>query len=216
MFKPRIRPAYERGGILLAQEVKMLKTSGLYQAPSSVAASTLVTIQAQSQADTSKVATATVTLTPSAPSPDMVGPVNPASGGGQSQLFRFEANARSGNLEWVQFLVHSQLSALNACLVYYVPDGNLILLSKDDPSPYQNDWTEAPVALGTPGKTIQNSQCSIDVANSSASGSASSVAVQLSITFKPAFSGTKFIFMNAADAAGYEPYWPYLGYWNVP
>ena len=92
----------------------------------------------------------------------------------------------------------------------------MILLSKDDPSPYQNDWTEAPVALATPNKTIQNSQCSIDVANSSASGSPAAVVIQLSITFKPAFAGTKGIYMSASDTGGNQPYWPYLGYWTVP
>ena len=199
----------------LTPAVGTIGAAGLYTAPGTIAVAQSVTVQAASVADPSKVASATVTLSPTATQTDMVGPVNPDNGNGGAQIFRFEARARSGVLDWAQFLMNATLNPTNACLVYFDPPSNQVFLSGDDSLPQSNTWVGSTV-LGPGGTTISNSQCSVNGANSSSETTAASATVNLSITFLPGWSGYKAIYMSASDSAGNIAQWPYLGYWIVP
>lgn len=189
--------------------------SGLYQAPATVTTAQSVTIQAASVADPSKIALATVTLSPTSTQTEMVGPVNPDNGRGSAQIFRLEAHALSGTLDWAQFILNETLSPTNACLVYFDPSSNQIFLSGDDSQASANTWVGSTV-LGSSGTTISNSQCSVDGANSSSTVTATSAAVNLSVTFPSGWAGNKAIYMSAGDSGGNVAQWPYLGYWIVP
>ncbi len=199
----------------LSPALGTINATGLYVAPATLSSPQTLLVSATSQADPTKVATATVTVSPGTTDEAMVGPVSPDSGSGRTQLFRFDARARSGELVWVQMLLNQTLSPTFACLVYYDPPSDLIFLSSDDSQPSYNTWVGSAV-LGTPGASLSNSQCTIDVANSSVEKSGASVSIRLSITFADTWSGTKYIYMAAEDSGGERDEWRYLGYWVVP
>ena len=72
-----------------------------------------------------------------------------------------------------------------------------------------------PMTLGTTG-TLQNSQCSINVGSSSASGSGNTLTLNLPITFGSSFAGTQTIWMIAYDNAGLSSGWQSMGTWSLP
>ena len=202
--------------VLQGAQYGSITSSGLYTAPATVPQAITVGVQARSVADTTKFAEVSFTVSPDPSSQQMVGPVNPNNGSGSSQLFSFNATPASGSLQWVQTMFSSSLSPTNACLVWFDPSSNVILLSADNSTSSNNTWVQPPALLGTPG-TLSNSQCSIDVANSSVQTNGAGVSVNLSITFNSAWSGTlQYIFMAARDSGGNEVDWPIVGTWNVP
>jgi hypothetical protein len=209
----------------LSPQLGTISGTGLYTAPASVSTSQAVSVRATSQADPTKTASATATVNPDTTSITMLGPVSPNSGSGNPQLFRFDAQPRTGSLVWVQVLLNSTLSPANACLVYYAPDTDEIFLSRDDSQPFYNTWTDPatlyvgdgpPTQPVAPPLSLSNSQCMIDVTKSWVAKPASGVQINLSIQFATGWSGTKSIYMAAEDSGGDRVEWPYMGYWTVP
>jgi hypothetical protein len=81
-----------------------------------------------------------------------------------------------------------------------------------------NDTASAwlgPMPLGTAG-TLQNSQCALDLANSSASGSAQSLLVNLKFSFNPSWHGQRAIFMQTQDNGGLATGWQQRGFYTIP
>ncbi len=72
-----------------------------------------------------------------------------------------------------------------------------------------------PMTPGAAG-TLQNSQCSVDVGNSSASGSGNSLTLNLAMTFTSSFAGTQSTWMKADDNGGQTSGWQIPGSWLVP
>jgi len=71
-----------------------------------------------------------------------------------------------------------------------------------------------PLTLGT-AAGIQNSQCIVNGLGSSSSGTGNNLTVNLALTFKAAFAGTKTVWMLASDGtvdSGWQP----RGAWTVP
>jgi hypothetical protein len=64
--------------------------------------------------------------------------------------------------------------------------------------------------------TLQNSQCSLNVAATSASMNGNTLTLNLAMTFKPAFAGAKNIYMYGVDVSGPNSGWQQLGTWTVP
>lgn len=186
---------------------------GLYTAPPSVPSPRSILVKATLVADPTKSATAVVTLQPAVGQGGMTGTVNPSDGAGSSSVFTFEANALGGSVREVVFLMHETLaSGANACWVQFNPNINTLFLSKDSGNWDWEDWD----IIGTSGRKLNNSQCEVDLGNSSSTIYANRVEVRLSIRFKPGFSGTKHIYMTASDTAGNIDVWRYKGYWIVP
>jgi hypothetical protein len=69
--------------------------------------------------------------------------------------------------------------------------------------------------LGGSG-TLQNGQCSIAISGVTKMISGNTLTLNLPVTFAPAFSGTKSIFMYAANAGAMNSGWQTLGAWTVP
>jgi hypothetical protein len=85
-----------------------------------------------------------------------------------------------------------------------------ILLIQDSGSGYVGS-----ASLGTPG-TLQNSQCILDTEASTTSKSGNNLTVNLAISFKAGFTGTKNIYMSARDKASQNSGWQNRGGWNIP
>jgi len=92
--------------------------------------------------------------------------------------------------------------------VYYDKVSNAVYLLNDPGAA----WLSA--TLGATG-TLQNSSCSINLATSSMSVSGNTLNVTLAITFTPAFTGPKNIYMYGANAT-LNSGWQTRGTWTVP
>jgi hypothetical protein len=71
-----------------------------------------------------------------------------------------------------------------------------------------------PMTLGT-ANSLQNSQCTINGANSWPSGFGQQLQLELSVSFKPAFAGAKNIYMQTQDLSGQATGWQIRGTWTA-
>jgi hypothetical protein len=80
----------------------------------------------------------------------------------------------------------------------------------------QNNAANAWVS-GTLGSnaTISNSQCSLNLTGSSASGTGYTETLKLMLTFTSTYTGSKTIYAFAADKTGTSTGWLTLGSWKV-
>jgi hypothetical protein len=133
---------------------------------------------------------------------------SPSSGSGLQQTFTFTATdsgGSTGNLTGLNALFNSTLDGSHACWMFY--DGRSQLwLASDDASA----WT----ATGGNNPTVQNSQCGVTIASDSSYGG--SLVVSITVTFTNSFSGTKNIYMHAANGQGGDTGYPIEGTWTVP
>jgi hypothetical protein len=140
------------------------------------------------------------------------GPVTPNLGSGSSQTFTLEysdtAGAASLEQVWAYFNATLANPASNACVFYYNAPTNQINLLSDNALV----WT--PAVLGS-AATLQNSQCSLNVASAKVSLSGNVVTLTIPVAFKPAFAGTKNIYLHALDGSGINSGWQQLGTWIV-
>jgi hypothetical protein len=111
-------------------------------------------------------------------------------------------------LAYVYFNPTLASSASNSCFLYYNIAANQINLLNDAGAA----WTAATPGAAT---TLQNSQCSLNVATSSVTLNGNTLTLNLAMTFKPAYAGAKNIYMYTADAAANSG-WQQLGAWTVP
>ena len=142
----------------------------------------------------------------------VMGPVSvtPGSGSGTSQTFSFVYADPSGYaaLSMARVIVNTSTSPASACYFLYYPGSNLIYLANDASSGWAG-WA----TLGQTG-TLQNSQCTINAATSSSSGSGNNLTLNVALTFSvTAFSGTKNIYMDTYD--GVYSGWQQKGTWSI-
>ena len=139
--------------------------------------------------------------------------VTPNSGSGASQTFALQysdtAGATSLQSVWAYFNATLANPASNSCLLYYNVAANQINLLKDSATA----WLAATPGAAT---TLQNSQCSLNVAATSVALSGNTLTLNLAMTFAPAYAGAKNIYMYAADTSGSNSGWQPLGSWTVP
>jgi hypothetical protein len=135
----------------------------------------------------------------------------PNSGSGASQTFALAYSSTLGatNLTttWVWFNDTLAGSAASSCLAYYDRPAHTLFLLNDAGTAWMSS------GMGS-GSTLQNSQCSLAPASSSANPSGNTLTVNLAVTFKAAFNGAKNIFMygtNGILASG----WQDRGDWTV-
>jgi hypothetical protein len=138
--------------------------------------------------------------------------VTPSSGSGATQTFALQYSHSYGAAELhtvhVQFRESFAVSATNSCLVFYDHFANSLLLASDGLS----DWQSA--SLGT-AVTLQNSQCANAVGSSSVTLAGNTLTLNLAMRFKPAFAGSKNIYMYAFAGRAISG-WHDRGDWTVP
>jgi len=138
--------------------------------------------------------------------------VTPAAGSGSSQTFSLVFSDGNGatDLGVVQVIVNNTLNSLNSCWVQYYRTLNQLRLLSDNISSFFG-----PLTPGGAG-TAQNSQCILNAAGSSVSISGTTLTLNLSITFRPGFSGVKGVFLNATDLGNLTSGFQQRGSWTVP
>jgi hypothetical protein len=138
--------------------------------------------------------------------------VSPGSGSGSSQTFTLvysdTAGAASLQQAWAYFDATLANPASNACMFYYNAPTNQLILLNDNTTV----WMAA--TLGS-GATLQNSQCSLNVATATVTPSGNTLTLQVTVTFKPAFAGAKNVYMHAVDVSGANGGWQQRGTWTV-
>ena len=146
------------------------------------------------------------------------------TGSGSSQNFALNftgAHTADGNnyVTGLNVLIAPSLDGRNACWIYFdnwadsaSPPQQLWLASDDGTS-----WTSAgpvasPSTAGGSG-SASNSQCTI---GPGASINESNPGLNIPITFKPGFAGTKTVYVDAVNGAGFDTGYQPLGGWTVP
>ena len=140
-----------------------------------------------------------------------MGPVSvtPNSGSGTSQAFSFVYADPKGYtaLSSVRVLINSALSGTSACYFVYYVSSNQLYLENDASS----QWAGS-VTIGQ-GGTVQNSQCIVNGATSSASGSGSNLTLSVALTFQSGFAGAMNVYLDAYD--GVDAGWQQKGTWTL-
>ena len=138
--------------------------------------------------------------------------VTPGSGSGASQTFALKYSDTTGAASlqqvWVYFNATLANPASNACLLYYSAVTNQMNLLGDNGS----SWQAA--TLGS-SATLQNSQCSVNVATATVASSGNMFTWNVPMSFKPAYAGAKNTYLLAVDGSGTSG-WQQLGAWAVP
>jgi hypothetical protein len=140
--------------------------------------------------------------------PSVVG-ATPNSGTGPIQTFtlQYSDGAGAADLNTVDLLFNTSASSANACSITYDRPGNKISLLSD-----------AGTVAGsiTPGSgNLQNTQCGLDGARSSAVIAGNTFTLTVAITFQAPFAGAKNIYLRASSAT-VTTGWQVAGSWIVP
>jgi hypothetical protein len=139
--------------------------------------------------------------------------VSPSSGTGAAQAFAFQYSDSAGATDlataWVWLTPSFGASAAQSCMLYYNRPVNTLYLLNDAGT----QWTGAIVGTSA---TLQNSQCSASLSGTTASLAGTTLTLSVPLTFAPAFTGSKNIFIFGANAAGLNSGWQSRGAWNVP
>ena len=135
--------------------------------------------------------------------------VTPASGTGGTQTFAFAFSDPKGasSIYSASMIIGTSAAAASNCYLYFTPSSNAIYLANDAGTAWLT-----PVVLGTSG-TASNSQCSVNASSSSSSISGTSLTVNVSLTFLPAYNGSKNIYMLLYD--GQNSGWVQKGTWTA-
>ena len=135
---------------------------------------------------------------------------------GQTYAFTFTDANGYRDLSVVDVLINSFLDGMGACYVAYVPtsasSGFLYLVDDAGDGGYASG---SPLALPSSG-TMQNSQCAINAAGSSASASGNTLSLNLSISFKPGFAGNQVFYLAARNNSTGNSGWQAAGSVTVP
>jgi large repetitive protein len=110
---------------------------------------------------------------------------------------------------WVYFNAALASPASNACMLYYNVAINQVNLLNDGATAWLPATPEA-------AKTLQNSQCSLNVAATTIALSGNTLTLSLAMTFQPSYAGAKNIYLYATDVSGASTGWQQLGAWTVP
>lgn len=137
--------------------------------------------------------------------------VTPASGSGTGGLFSFLYSDPDGGTDiyWVETNFSNPFTLTGACTVHHDPITNKLWLYADTDA---GGWL-GNLTVGSPG-TVENSQCTLNAGASASSRTGNNLTLDLSLTFKPAFAGTKNVYMKAKDLAGLASGWVQNGSWT--
>jgi len=138
--------------------------------------------------------------------------VAPGTGSGLAQTFALlmSDTGGAGAITTAYFVVNAALSGSSGCFIEYNRGANTLRLVNDAASAWLG-----PVTLGA-GATINNSQCTVNAAGSSAAVSVNNITVSVALSFSGTFGGAKNLWLGVNDVSGAESGFQELGMWTVP
>jgi hypothetical protein len=136
--------------------------------------------------------------------------VTPASGTGSSQTFTISYSDTQGYavIHSSLIIVNGSLSIPNGCYLYFSPSAKTLYLNNDAGTSWQG-----PISIGQSG-TLSNSQCTVNAAGSSTSGSGNILTLNLALTFLASFAGAKGVYTDVYDGT-LDSGWVQLGTFTV-
>ena len=140
--------------------------------------------------------------------------LNPSSGtsADTTVTFTFQDASAATNLQTAWALINTAIDGRSACSIAYYRPGNQVYLYPDN-----GDGSQATSMVLTGTNTVSNSQCTILSQGSSVAVNGAQLSVALHITFKPAFSGPKGVWLAVQTLGGAQTSpWESLGAWQVP
>ena len=151
------------------------------------------------------------TWTVPAPTGPVPSSVTPSSGSGSSQTFAFAFSDAAGaaDITAAQVGINTADVGSNACWMYYATATRMIYLANNAGS-----FANPGMALGSIG-TLENSQCTVNVAASSVALSGNTLTLSLALTFEPAFAGAQNIYLWVRNATVTSAF-VQDGTWTVP
>nr|MDQ2899903.1 hypothetical protein [Acidobacteriota bacterium] len=129
--------------------------------------------------------------------PTVIGVV-PSSGSGSPRTFHANYGDPDGgaDLNLVYILFNTSPSLVNACAAAYDQPNNALYLFND-----AGTGLLGPLTRGGAG-SVSNSRCTLNAAGSSVLPGPTDLKVNFNFSFKPAFVGTKNIYLSASDLGG--------------
>jgi hypothetical protein len=143
--------------------------------------------------------------------PTAIASVTPASGTGGNSSFQFVAPDAAGyaDLAAMEMIVNGSLSGAQACYLRYDRPANRLWLVNDAGNQFMG-----PATPGVAG-TLSNSQCSVNVASASVTGSGNTLTLSVPLTFTGAFAGAKNVYLWATSTGGQNSGYQQRGTWTV-
>ena len=129
----------------------------------------------------------------------------------QTITFTYRDQSNAANLQTVWGLINTAIDGRGACYFAYYRPGNLLYLSPDN-----GDGSQATNIFLSGSATIGNSQCTISAQGASVLANGNTLTVTLPITFKPAFTGFKGVWLAAQTLAAQTSAWQALGAEALP
>ena len=150
--------------------------------------------------------TQTFTVSVAAPA---IGSLTPNSGAGTSVTFQAvysDANG-VGDLSVALLQINTSQSGLNACYVYYQPQGNHLYLANN-----AGAWITPALTPGVAG-TVSNTQCTLNAGTSSVATAGNNLTLSVALSFTGTFVNPRNVYLYAAGLSGKNSGWVKEGTW---
>jgi hypothetical protein len=132
--------------------------------------------------------------------------IEPATGVGSRGILTARYSVPVGHtIREARVLLNSELDGRNACYVYYSTVSGFSLI----------DDSGMKAKAGAGANMLENSQCTLDLSGSSAQPANGSITLTLVLKFKPAFVGTRHVFLYAETSDGANSGLISGGIWSV-
>ncbi|MEZ5404282.1 MAG: SBBP repeat-containing protein [Bryobacteraceae bacterium] len=137
----------------------------------------------------------------------------PPRGIGRTDRFVLKATDPNGavDIQSVSFLLNGAIDGRHACYLGYHRPSNSLQLVNDN----GNGVKGTMVLDGGPG-VVENSQCRVLAAGSSASASGNEITLTLNVEFKAAFAGDKVLYLGIQDQVSTSGWTPMSTYTVIP
>ncbi len=123
----------------------------------------------------------------------------------------------AGDLTFMFLRINEEVAGTTACYVSYHGGNQLLRLRNDD----NTDWLPGSAIPGSPVPPLQNSQCILDIAETSVQQvGTDTIRLIANLTFRHGFiagtlPATKHVYLHASDQSGADSGWQDLAAWTV-
>jgi Bacterial Ig-like domain (group 3)/FG-GAP-like repeat len=147
--------------------------------------------------------------TPNAGPPAVVS-LSPSAGAGSLVTFSAVYSDPNGaaDLNEILLQINATQSGVNACYIYYQPQGNHLYLANN-----AGAWITPALTPGVTG-SVANSQCELNAGSSSVTASGNNLTLNVALTFSSVVKGSPNLYLYAAGFSGQNSGWVKEGTWT--
>lgn len=188
---------------------------GLYTAPGVILASQTSASVTATYAPANLSVTASIGLIAYAPPSGLS--MTPSSGTALTQIFSFAVTDPNGAsaVGSVDIVFNPTEDPVNGCFIRFQSGSGAPYIDTLQLAVNTGNGYVGPFNVGS-ASVLENSQCRVNLAGASVTRVSNSFVLNnLSITFKPGFSGLKNVFMSARNSTGAQTAFSTIGTWNL-